>query len=118
VVVFFVLGEHFVEEGEFAVRNVAERVDDGVPVVPDLVVFEVREGRGVEPGDFVVEVVVESEEGAGSVDPVVVVSAFSLNSLPTLLLLRTLVYVSSVAKGPVMPREGILTRLYSAPDSS
>lgn len=51
MIVLGILLEHFLEEFGFAGGRV-ERVDDGLAVVPDLVVFEVAEGDGVEPGDF------------------------------------------------------------------
>jgi hypothetical protein len=54
VVILRVLLQHVVYEVGLA-RWRAKRVDDGVPVVPDLVVLEMLERRRVEPCDFVLE---------------------------------------------------------------
>ena len=70
VVVLAVLREHVVQELRFTLGRV-ERVDDGLAVVPDLVVFEVAQGDGVEPGDFVLEGSTGCEDCFGAVEPVI-----------------------------------------------
>jgi hypothetical protein len=54
VVVLRVLLQHVVDELGLAIGG-AERIDDGVAVVPDLVVLEVLERRRIEPRDFILE---------------------------------------------------------------
>lgn len=68
VVVLGVEREHPHREVRLA-RRVVEAGDDELAVVPDLVVFRVRERDGVEPGDFGAEGGGEGREGGGAVEP-------------------------------------------------
>lgn len=52
VIVLGILLEHCTYELGFALRC-AQGIDDGVTVVPDLVVFEMLERGRIEPCDFV-----------------------------------------------------------------
>lgn len=68
VVVLGVLLEHLAYEVRLADRG-AELVDDELPMVPDLVVFLVRDGRFVQPVEFFVEVCLSCFEDARAVKP-------------------------------------------------
>jgi hypothetical protein len=118
VVVLLVEGEHVVEEREFAVGHAAEGVDDGVAVVPDLVVLEVDQRGGVEPGDFAVEVGVEREEGAGAVDPAVRESGWGLARFIFFPLVVVLFAVLAGHARDEQKGRSHLTTPCSAPDSS
>lgn len=66
VIILRILLQHCSNEIRFAFGGV-EFIDDGLPVVPDLVVLEVSESRGVEPGDFFVQVFLEFGDRFGAV---------------------------------------------------